>query len=432
MSQILFFVMIGLLLVDFFFERFLEYLNTTLWNDQLPEEVKGIYDPEKYRTQQAYEKINFRFSLVHSTFSFLVILAMFLFNGFARVDQLAGLVSMQPVLKALVFFGVLLLASDLLNIPFSVYNTFVIEERFGFNKTTPGIFILDKIKSWLVGGIAGGAILALIIYIYQLTTTHFWIYAWMIVALFSMFMTLFYSNLIVPLFNKQKPLADGELKTAIENFSSRVGFKPDHIFVIDGSKRSTKANAYFTGFGAKKRIVLYDTLINDLTVNEIVAVLAHEAGHYKHRHVIFGMVLGILQTGLMLYIFSLFVGSPALSAALGVPKPGFHIGLIAFGILYSPISLIAGLAMNILSRKNEYQADAFAAQYFHAGELASALKKLSVKSLSNLNPHPAYVFFHYSHPTLLQRLKALDKAAGRQYDRNPNRRFSQTIKYGLF
>ena len=220
-------------------------------------------------------------------------------------------------------------------------------------------------------------------------------------------MVLFYSNLIVPLFNKQTPLPDGELKRAIESFSAKVGFKLDNIYVIDGSKRSTKANAYFTGLGPKKRIVFYDTLIQDMTTNELVAVLAHEIGHYKKKHVTWSLLLGILQTGVMLYLFSLFVGSAELSGALGVSKPSFHIGLIAFGILYSPISIITGLAMNIYSRKNEYEADAFAANNFDANELASALKKLSVKNLSNLRPHPLYVFFHYSHPTLLQRLKAL-------------------------
>ena len=407
MSQILFFFIIGLLVADFIFERFLEYLNSTQWSDQLPEEVKGIYDEEKYSRQQTYEKVNFRFSLITSSFSFLVMLLMFLLAGFAWVNQLALSVSENPILNALLFFGILLLASDLLTTPFSIYDTFVIEEKFGFNKTTPKTFILDKLKGWLLGSVIGGGLLALIIYIYQLTTNDFWIYTWLVITVFSVFMVLFYSNLIVPLFNKQTPLPEGELKSAIENFSGKVGFKLDNIYVIDGSKRSTKANAYFTGLGAKKRIVLYDTLINDLTVNELVAVLAHEIGHYKKRHVVWSLLLGILQTGIMLFIFSLFVGSSELSAALGVETPSFHIGLIAFGILYSPISMITGLAMNVFSRKNEYQADAFAAQYFDKNELASALKKLSVKNLSNLRPHKAYVFFHYSHPTLLQRLKAL-------------------------
>lgn len=407
MSQILFFIIIGLLVADFLFERFLEFLNSTQWSNQLPEEVKDIYDEQKYQKQQAYEKVNFRFSMISSSFSFALMFLMVLFVGFALVNNWALSVSVNPILTALVFFGILMLASDLLTTPFSIYDTFVIEEKFGFNKTTPKTFVLDKLKGYLLGAIIGGGLLALIIYIYQLTTTNFWIYTWIVITGFSVFMVLFYSNLIVPLFNKQTPLPEGELKSAIEAFSVKVGFKLDNIFVIDGSKRSTKANAYFTGFGAKKRIVLYDTLINDMTTNELVAVLAHEIGHYKKHHVIWSLVLGILQTGVVLFIFSLFVGSPELSAALGVEKPSFHIGLIAFGILYSPISMITGLAMNIFSRKNEYEADAFAAKYFDGKELASALKKLSVKNLSNLRPHPVYVFFHYSHPTLLQRLNAL-------------------------
>lgn len=394
-------------MADFILERFLEYLNSTRWSDQLPDEVKDIYDEEKYRQQQSYEKTNFRFSLFSSSFGFVLILLMFLLAGFAWVNQLALSVSEQPILTALVFFGILMLASDILNTPFSIYETFVIEEKFGFNKTTAKTFVFDKIKGWLIGAVIGGGLLALIIYIYQQTTTSFWIYAWLIISGFSIFMVLFYSNLIVPLFNKQTPLPEGELKTAIETFSARVGFKLDNIYVIDGSKRSTKANAYFTGLGAKKRVVLYDTLISDLTTNELVAVLAHEIGHYKKNHVIWSLVLGIIQTGVMLFIFSLFVGSQELSAALGVETPSFHIGLIAFGILYSPISMITGMLMNVFSRNNEYQADAFAARHFDSNEMVSALKKLSVKNLSNLRPHPAYVFFHYSHPTLLQRLNAL-------------------------
>lgn len=407
MSQLLFYIIIGVIVADFIFERILAYLNATKWSDTLPEEVRGIYDEAKYRHQQAYQQVNYRFSSITSTFSFALMLLMFLLAGFAWVNDMALSVSTNSILTALVFLGILLLASDILNTPFSVYDTFVIEEKFGFNKTTPKTFVLDKLKGWLIGGIIGGGLLALIIYIYQLTGKNFWVYAWLVISVFSIFMVLFYSNLIVPLFNKQTPLPDGELKKAIEGFSAKVGFKLDNIYVIDGSKRSTKANAYFTGLGPKKRIVLYDTLIQDLTTNELVAVLAHEIGHYKKKHVTWSLLLGIAQTGLMLYIFSIFVGSPELSGALGVSEPSFHIGLIAFGILYSPISIITGLAMNVYSRKNEYEADAFAAQHFDSNELASALKKLSVKNLSNLRPHPLYVFFHYSHPTLLQRLKAL-------------------------
>ncbi len=411
MEQTILGLIIGILIFEFALERFLDYLNTTRWSDQLPDEVKDIYDEEKYRRQQAYEKANHRFSMISSSFTFILVLLMFLLAGFALVNSWATQISQSPIGSALIFFGILLLASDILTTPFSVYDTFVIEERFGFNKTTPKTFILDKLKGWLLGAIIGGGLLSLIIWIYQLTTTSFWIYAWIIISGFSLFMVLFYSTLIVPLFNKQTPLEEGELKEAISRFAAKTGFKLDHIFVIDGSKRSTKANAYFTGLGAKKRVVLYDTLINDLTTDELVAVLAHEIGHYKKKHIIGSLALGTLQTGVMLFIFSLFVGSPILSRALGVEQPTFHIGLIAFGILYSPLSALIGIGMNMLSRKNEYEADAFAAEHFNGEALASALKKLSVNNLSNLRPHPAYVFFHYSHPTLLQRLEALKRVA---------------------
>ncbi len=409
MYGILFWIIIAIIVLDFLFEKYLDYLNTTRWSTTLPNEVKGIYDEEKYKKQQAYQRENHRFGILSSSFSFAVTLAMFLFYGFALVDGWAWRITSNEILAALLFFGIIMFASDIISTPFSVYDTFVIEEKFGFNKTTPKTFVLDKIKGWLVGGLIGGGLLALIIFIYSKTGDMFWIYAWIIISAFSIFMAMFYSNLIVPLFNKQTPLEEGELRNAIKNFANKVGFKLDNIYVINGSKRSTKANAYFTGLGTKKRIVLYDTLINDLTVDEIVAVLAHEIGHNKNHHVIQGLILSLIQTGVVLFVFSLLINNQALSKALGVEQPNFHIGLVAFGILYTPVSFVLGVFMNMLSRKNEYQADEFAAVNFKPEALASALKKLSVTSLSNLTPHKAYVFFHYSHPTLLQRLAFLKK-----------------------
>jgi len=409
MHEILFLIIIAILVLDFLFEKYLDYLNTTRWSDKLPDELAGIYDQEKYSKQQAYERENHRFGMISGTFSFAATLAMFLFAGFAFVDALAWGFTGYAIVAALLFFGILMFASDILLTPFEIYDTFVIEEKYGFNKTTPKTFVFDKIKGWLLGAIIGGGLLSFIIFIYQKTQNLFWIYAWLVVSAFSVFMLLFYSNLIVPLFNKQTPLPEGELRNAIQKFSEKVGFKLDNIFVIDGSKRSTKANAYFTGFGAKKRIVLYDTLINDMETAELVAVLAHEIGHYKKKHVIQGLIISLLHTGAILFIFSLLIGNPLLSRALGVETPNFHIGLVAFGILYSPVSFVLDIFMNILSRKNEYEADAFAARNYKPEALASALKKLSVKNLSNLTPHPLYVFFHYSHPTLLQRLEHLKK-----------------------
>ena len=409
MHEIIFWIIIAIIVLDFLFENYLDYLNTTRMSKKLPDEVKDIYDEEKYKKQQAYQKENQRFGMITGTFSFVLILLMFLFYGFAFVDSLVWGITSNSILAALLFFGILMFASDILNIPFSIYDTFVIEEKYGFNKTTPKTFVLDEIKGWVLGAIIGGGLLALVIFIYQKTQNMFWIYAWLVVAVFSIFMSMFYSNLIVPLFNKQTPLKEGELRTAIEEFAQKVGFKLDNIFVIDGSKRSAKANAYFTGLGPKKRIVLYDTLINDMETDELVAVLAHEIGHYKKNHIIQGLIISLIQTGIVLFIFSLLIDSPLLSKALGVEEPNFHIGLIAFGILYSPVSFVLGIFMNMLSRKNEYQADAFAAENYKPEALASALKKLSVKNLSNLTPHPRYVFFNYSHPPLLQRLRHLKK-----------------------
>jgi STE24 endopeptidase len=405
--EILFWIIIGILVLDFLFEKYLGYLNSTSMSDTIPEAVKGIYDEEKYKKQQAYQRENQKFGLLTSSFSMVLTLCMFLFYGFALVDGWAWSITENAILAALAFFGIIMFASDIITTPFDVYDTFKIEEKYGFNKTTPKTFVLDKFKGWLVSALIGGGLLALIIWIYQLTGKMFWVYAWIVVSAFSVFMAMFYSNLIVPLFNKQTPLEEGDLRDAISEFSKKVGFKLDNIYVIDGSKRSTKANAYFTGLGAKKRIVLYDTLINDLTMEELVAVLAHEIGHNKKKHVIQGLAIGLIQTGVVLFIFGLLIGNPLLSRALGVEEPNFHIGLVAFGVLYAPVSFFTGIFGNILSRKNEYQADRFAAEHYSAEALAAALKKLSVKNLSNLTPHKWYVFFNYSHPTLLERLRFL-------------------------
>ncbi len=407
MHEILFWIIIAIIVLDFLLEKYLGYLNTTKWSDVLPDEVKGIYDAEKYKKQQAYQRENYRFGLLTSSFSFAITLAMIVLYGFALVNGWVWDFTSNAILAALIFFGILMFASDLLSTPFDVYDTFKIEEKYGFNKTTVKTFVFDKIKGWLIGALIGGGLLALMVFIYQKTQNLFWIYAWVVISAFSIFMAMFYSNLIVPLFNKQTPLEEGELRTAIKAFADKVGFKLDNIYVINGSKRSTKANAYFTGLGAKKRIVLYDTLINDLETEELVAVLAHEIGHNKKKHVTQGLIIGILQTGVVLFIFSLLISNPALSRALGVEEPNFHIGLVAFGILYSPVSFVLGIFMNLLSRKNEYEADEFAAVNYKPEALASALKKLSVTNLSNLTPHKTYVFFHYSHPTLLQRLAHL-------------------------
>ena len=407
MYNTIFYIILAIVVFDFALERFLDYLNTTRWSSILPDELKGIYDPDRYEKSQKYEQENQKFGKLTSSFSLTLMITMLFLAGFAVVDNWAREISANQIVIALIFFGILGFAMDIVNTPFSLYNTFVIEEKYGFNKTTLKTFFLDKVKGWILSLIIGGGLLALIIWFYMLTGKMFWIYTWLLMSVFMIFITMFYSTLIVPLFNKQTPLEDGELKTAISNFAKKVDFKLDNIFVIDGSKRSTKANAYFSGLGAKKRIVLFDTLIEDLDTDEIVAVLAHEIGHYKRKHTKKGMIISVLQTGLTLFILSLLIANPELSKALGAKQTGFHLGLIAFGILYSPVSTVLGLGMNIFSRKNEFEADAFAGKHYSGEALKAALKKLSVKNLSNLRPHPAVVFFHYSHPPLLERLKRL-------------------------
>ncbi len=407
MYTTIFYIIVSIIVIEFIWDRILLYLNTTRWSENVPEELEGIYDKEKYAKQQRYSKVNHKFGWLTGVFNLVLVLVMLFAGGFAIVDHWALDVSDHIILRALVFFGVIGLASTILNLPFSIYSTFVIEERFGFNKTTAKTFIGDLIKSLIIGAILGGGIMSLIIWFYSIAGSYFWLYAWGLVTVFMLFITMFYTSILLPLFNKQTPLESGELKTAIEEFCKKVNFKLDNVFVMDGSKRSTKANAFFSGLGSKKRIVLYDTLINDLKTDEIVGVLAHEIGHYKKKHTLWGMIAGILQTGVMLFIFSEFVDSPALSQALGIDEPVFHIGLIAFGILYSPISGITGLVSTLLSRKNEYEADEFAAKNHNSASLINALKTISVNALSNLTPHPLYVFFHYSHPPLLERVRAL-------------------------
>ncbi|MDR1672757.1 MAG: M48 family metallopeptidase [Bacteroidales bacterium] len=413
--QLVFIIIIAIFAVDFLLESYLDFLNMKCLSEKPPPELEDIYDSGKYAQSQRYERANIRFGLITGTFNLIIILLMFFLDGFATINNMATAISEHHIVQPLIFFAILGLSLDLLNMPFSIYDTFVIEQRFGFNTTTPKIYIADKLKEWLLTGIIGGGIMAAIIWIYLQTTIYFWLWAWALISAFSLLMATFYSSLVVPLFNKQKPLGDGELKDAITRHAVEAGFHIDRIYTIDGSKRSTKANAYFSGIGLKKRIVLFDTLIKDLDTEEIVAVLMHEIGHYRQKHIISSMLLSMLQTGVMLFILSLFVAHPALSQALGVAEPSFHIGLIAFGILFSPISVAVGLMMNIVSRKHECEADAFAARYGMGKGLIKALKKLSVNNLSNLTPHPLYVFFHYSHPTLLTRigkltLKALQTA----------------------
>ena len=408
-SEQLLYLILGIIIFDYIFDQTLDYLNFKHSKSELPEELKGIYDDEEYKRSQDYQKTQSRFSFLTSAFSILLSVLVIALGGFGYLEQLLSPYIGNPILLSLAFFGVLFILSDLINMPFQLYATFGIEAKYGFNKTTPKTFILDKLKGYLLAGIIGFLLGYAILWLIDSLGENFWIYALLVISAFILFMNLFYTSLILPLFNKLTPLEVGPLRERIEEYAKTVNFPLDSIFVIDGSKRSTKANAFFSGLGKKKKIVLYDTLIEKQTEEELVAVLAHEVGHYKKKHTQWGLLLSLVQMAITLFIMSLLIFNKELSLALGGEGLSIHLNLIAFGLLYSPISRVTGLLMNMLSRKNEYEADEYAATTFSAAPLQSALKKLSVTSLSNLTPHPAYVFVNYSHPPLLKRLRALSR-----------------------
>ncbi len=400
-------IILAITIISYVFDQILDYINLRSQKTDIPPEVESFYEREKYLKSLAYNRDRTKFSFITSAFGFVLSVAMLISGGFGWIDSILRPLIQNEILLALTFFGVLMLASDLLTLPFQLYSTFVIEERYGFNRTTIKTFITDKLKGYLLGALVGGSLLALLIYMIQAIGPTFWIWFSIIAAVFVLFINMFYTTVILPLFNKLTPLDNGELKTSIEAFSHKVSFPLDNIFIIDGSKRSKKANAFFSGIGKKKKIVLYDTLISNHTTDELVAVLAHEVGHFKKKHIIWGYVLSVVQIVFTLFILSLMVFNENLSLALGGTQLAIHLNLLAFGILFSPISGVTGLLMNIYSRNNEFEADAYARETFDADALTNALKKLSVDNLSNLYPHPLYVFFHYSHPPLLKRLEAL-------------------------
>lgn len=402
-----FYAIVVILSIDFLIGRTLSWLNIRNSRKPLPGLVADIYDADKYAKQQAYFRANAKLGWIMSLFSFVLVLCMYVFGGFVLVDTWSRMLVDNELAVSLVFFGILYYANDILTIPFQLYDTFSIEARFGFNRVTPRLFVTDKLKGWGLNLLIGGGLLCLIILIYQQIPDYFWIVAWAVVTVFGLFMSLFYSELIVPLFNKQTPLEAGELRDAIEQFARKTDFSVQNIYVMDSSKRSTKSNAYFTGWGKKKRIVLYDTLINDLETPEIVAVLAHEIGHNKHKHTLKSMSVSMPSSLLLFFLLGLILKYDVFAQAVGCASASFHINMLVFGILYTPVSVTLDLLSNYLSRKHEYQADAFVRRHGCAEQLVGALKKISAGSLSNLTPPPLYVFFYYSHPTLCQRISRL-------------------------
>jgi STE24 endopeptidase len=402
------YLIIGLVIFNYLFSTILDFINGKNWRTEIPPVMKDFYHEDKYLKAKNYSKEKGKVSLISSTLSTLITLLFLVFEGYGWLDNFISLYYDIPFLKSGIFFLVLFILSDFISIPFSCYNTFVIEEKYGFNKMTVKTFVLDKIKGYLLTLIIGGILLFGAIYIVSLLENGFWVWLWISLSVIMLLVNMFYADLIVPIFNTLTPLESGDLREKIESYTKKVGYSLKNIYIIDGSKRSSKANAFFSGLGPRKTIALYDTLVEKHTEEELVAVLAHEVGHYKKKHVFTSLFLTISQLGLMCFLLETCLKVGEISQAFGGKEMVFHLGLVAFGILYSPIGTILSILMNINSRKNEFEADHYAKTTYSGAALELALKKLSADSLSNLYPHPFYTFIHYSHPPLLKRLSALN------------------------
>ena len=403
-----FFIILFALLIEYALGVVADLLNLKSLRPEPPPALEGVYQPEDYRKSQEYIRTNTRFALVTGTFSLVVLLSFWFAGGFDYLDQIVRSWGFVPILNGLFYIGILLIGYSLLRLPFSIYRTFVIEERFGFNRTTPRAFLADSIKSLSLTALLGAALLTGILALFDHGGHHAWIYCWVAVTVFSLVLQYVAPTWIMPLFNKFTPLEPGELKEAILSYARSVDFPIKNVFVMDGSKRSSKSNAFFTGFGRNKRIALFDTLIEKHTVPELVAVLAHEIGHHKKKHILQGTIINILHAGVLFFVLSIFLDSPGLYAAFYIEQQSVYSGILFFGLLYTPLEMVLSVIMHALSRKNEYEADRFAAETIQQPQhLIEALKKLHAGNLSNLMPHSFYVFLNYSHPPLLQRIRAI-------------------------
>jgi len=409
MNAYLLFIL-AILIGSYILDVVVEILNIRHLKTELPEEFAGYYDAEKYQTAQRYLKENTRFGLITETLFTPLTIAFILLGGFNYVDALARSFNLGPIPTGLVFTGILLFVSQLIHIPFSAYATFVIEEKYGFNRTTVKTFILDILKGWLLTALIGGIVFTVILWFFEKTGTWAWLYCWGAVTVIQLFLSFIAPVVIMPLFNKFIPLKESELKAAIEEYARAQTFKMKGVFTMDASKRSSKSNAFFTGFGRFRRIVLFDTLIEKQTVDELVSVLAHEMGHYRKKHILKSVLISIATTGLMFFIMSLFINNTGLFAAFRMEHTSIYASLLFFGFLYAPIEMVLSIAGTMLSRKHEYEADAYAVTTYRKPDaMITALKKLSVDNLSNLTPHPLKVFLSYSHPPVLERIKAIRK-----------------------
>ena len=409
MEQTYYLIIIGALILEYILSTVSSVLNMNSITEDVPDGFQGHYDEEKYAKSQAYLKDNTRFGLLSSTFSLGLMLIVIHTGLFGILDHIVRAQTVHPILAGLLFFGIIFIINDMINLPFSLYGTFVIEEKYGFNKTTAKTFMLDKLKGYALTVILGSVVIGPILYFFNTYGENGWWIAWGLITAFMIAVQPLFVHVIAPMFNKFTPLEEGELRTTIESFAEKVNFPIARIDMMDGSRRSAHSKAYFSGFGKWRRIALFDTLLEKHSTEEIVSVVAHEVGHYKKKHIIFGTILGIIETGIMLFIFNLLMNDPALFAVFGVENVSVYGGLIFFGMLYSPVSLVTSIFTTALSRKNEYEADTYSLENTQNKEaLVSMLKGLAANNLSHLTPHPLMVFLSYSHPPVMDRIAAVN------------------------
>ncbi len=407
-SETLTFLLLGVLTFGFVLPQILEYLQVSMPLKQVPPALVEYLNDAKLLEAKAYQKDNFKFKAITSSFTFLLTLLFIIQGWFGEIDSWIGSFGLSPLGSSLLFFGLVFVVSDLLSLPFDYYSTFVIEEKYGFNKTTVQTFFMDKLKAYLLSLLVGGGLLLVFLWLIHSMGPDFWWQFWMVAVVFMVLVNVGYTAWILPLFNTLTPLAEGELRDKLLHYARKVNFPIKHIFVMDGSRRSAKANAFFSGFGKQKKVVLYDTLLEQHPPEELVAILAHEIGHYKKKHLKWGMLVSVVEVGLLLFLLGQVVFSENMSLALGGTTLSVSLNIIGFTMLFAPLSMVMGIGMNALSRKHEFEADAYAKETFGGKPLAEALKTLSVKSLSTLHPHPWYEFVNYSHPPLLKRLERLE------------------------
>lgn len=408
MANILYWTIIVIVVAEFAFDCVLRYLNIKASKQPIPKELEGLYDEETYKKQQAYTSERRRVSLLGSVLNTCITLGIFAFGGFALFDGWVREVTSHPVLMAILYMLIFNVIGMIVDVPFSYYNTFTIETKYGFNRMTKKLFWTDLLKSTALSIVITSIIIGAVVWIYGMIPQWFWLVAWAVIGCFQLFMQYIYTDFIVPMFNKLSPLEDGELRSAIEDFAKKTNFSLENIYMQDSSKRSTHGNAYFSGWGKRKKVVIYDTLTEQLSTEQIVAVLAHEIGHQKHGHMTKMVVMMLSMMLLTLWLFSLVIDSKEVAMAAGCEMPSFHINIMVFSMLFTPISMLTDMFTAIISRRHEWEADEFARVYGQGEGISEALKKMSKHSLANLTPHPLVVFMEYSHPTLLDRVKHLE------------------------